>query len=467
MARQTSSATLLVKGGTLVMPEAVIEADLLAQGERIAAIGRDLPVAGDALVVDAAGCYVLPGVVDAHTHIALDTGVYRTPDDWFTGSRAAACGGVTTVVDFATQFPSQTLRSAVEARLEEARDAVIDYAFHVMVTDLGPGREGELADLVELGTPSVKLYTTYRPNYYADDATILRLMEACADMGLLPLVHCENDALVTAQTGALVAARETGWRDHGRSRPALAEQETVQRVIFLAEAAGCPVHIVHCSTARSVALVAEARDDGQEVTCETCPQYLLLDNTAYEGPEPWRFILQPPLRDPEEPERLWTLVEAGAVDLIATDHCDYTMDQKTAQDDFTQTPGGLPGLETLLPLVFTYGVGEGRLTLPQLAALLSTNPARTWGLWPRKGALLPGSDADVVIYDPEPEGTVAAQNLHHLAGYTPYEGLRVKGRVKVTVSRGRVIYREGRFKEERGRGQFVHRWRCGTCCQKR
>ncbi len=452
-----SSATLLIRGGTLVTPEDTFEADLLIQGERIKAIGHGLPVARDTVVVDAEGCYVLPGVIDAHTHIALDTGIYQTPDDWFVGTRAAACGGVTTVVDFATQFPGRTLREAVGARLEEAREAVIDYALHVMVTDLPPGREGELADLVELGTTSVKLYTTYRPNYCADDATILRLMSACADLGLLPLVHCENDALVTAQTEALVAAGETGWRHHGRSRPALAEQEAVQRILFLAEAANSPVHIVHCSTGRSVALVVEARDNGQAVSCETCPQYLLLDNTVYEGPEPWRYILQPPLRDPDEPDRLWALVEGGAVDLIATDHCDYTLAQKTATDDFTQTPGGLPGMETLLPLTYTYGVVEGRLTLPQLVGLLSANPARVWGLWPRKGALLPGSDADVVVYDPQPEGVIRAEDLHYLAGYTPYEGLRVQGRVRATISRGQVIYREGRFAGCKGRGRFVAR----------
>ena len=455
--KQVTTLTLLIRGGTLVTPEGLVEADLLVQEERIKAVGRGLPTAHDTRVIEAEGCYVLPGVIDAHVHIALDTGIYKTPDDWFIGTRAAACGGVTTVVDFATQFPGQSLREAVEARLEEARDAVIDYGFHVMVTDLPPGREGELADLVEMGTPSVKLYTTYRPNYYADDATILRLMEACAELGILPLVHCENDDLVTARTEALVAAGETGWRYHGRSRPALAEQEAIQRVLFLAEAAGCPVHICHCSTARSVALVAEARDAGQEVTCETCPQYLLLDNTVYDGEEPWRYILQPPLRDAEELEGLWALVEAGAVDLLVTDHCDYTKEQKVANDDFTRTPGGLPGLETLLPLTYTYGVAEGRLTLPQMTALLSTNPARLWGLWPRKGSLLPGADADVVIYDPEPEGVIRAADLHHLAGYTPYEGLRVQGRVRTTIARGQVIYHEGRFTGRRGRGRFVGR----------
>jgi dihydropyrimidinase len=457
--RQASTATLLVRGGTLVTSQGLLEADLLAQGERVKAIGHGLPEFHDTRVVDAEGCYVLPGVIDSHTHIQLDTGVYQTPDDWFIGTRAAACGGVTTVVDFATQFPGQTLREAVEARLAEAEKAVIDYGFHVMVTDLPPGEEDTLAELIELGTPSVKLYTTYRPNYYADDATILRLLTACADLGLLPLIHCENDDLVTAQTEALVAAGETSWRHHGRSRSALAEQEAVQRMLFLAKAADCPVHICHCSTARSVALVAEARYKGQLATCETCPQYLLLDNTAYEGSEPWRYILQPPLRAPGEPERLWALIETGAADGIATDHCDYTKAQKLAQNDFTQTPGGLPGLETTLSLLVTYGVMEGRLTWPQLVDLLSVSPARLWGLWPRKGALQPGADADLVIYDPQPEGMIRADQLHHLAGYTPYEGMDVQGRVRATVSRGRVIYREGRFMGREGHGQFVPRSR--------
>ena len=218
--RKFRSATMLVKGGTLATPEGTFEADVLVQGEHVKAVGHGLSVVDDTVVVDAEGCYVLPGVIDAHTHIQLDTGIYGTPDDWFVGTQAAACGGVTAVVDFATQFSGQTLQEAVEARLEEAREAAIDYAFHVMVTDLPPGREGELSELVDLGTPSVKLYTTYRPNYYADDATVLRLMEACAEFGLLPIVHCENDALVTAQTAALVETGQTGWRFHGRSRPA-------------------------------------------------------------------------------------------------------------------------------------------------------------------------------------------------------------------------------------------------------
>jgi len=449
--------TLLIRDGTLVSQQGLLEADLLIRDQCIEAIGRGLPAGAGSEVIDAAGCYVFPGVIDAHTHIALDTGTHCTADDWFAGSRAAACGGVTTVVDFATQFPGQALRQAVEARLEEAQGAAIDYALHVMVTDLPPGRERALAELVDLGTPSVKLYTTYRPNYYADDATILRLMETCADLGLLPLVHCENDDLVTARTAALVAEGRSGWQAHGRSRLPLAEEEAVQRVLFLAQAAGCPVHICHCSTVESVTLVGEAQDEGQIVSCETCPQYLLLDESRYEGPEPWRYILQPPLRDGWDCAGLWMMAENGLVDLVVTDHCDYTVAQKTAENDFTRTPGGLPGLETLLPLLYTYGVEEGDMTLPRLAALLSTNPAHLWGLWPRKGTLRPGADADLVVYDPEPEGIIRATDLHHVAGYTPYEGMPVRGRVRATVARGEVVVREGVFTGRVGRGQFVPR----------
>jgi dihydropyrimidinase len=455
--KQPSTATLLIRDGTLVTVQGLIDADILVQGERIRALGRELPESHDTQIVDAAGCFVLPGVIDAHTHIQLDTGVYRTPDDWLAGTRAAACGGVTTVVDFATQYAGQTLREAIKARLEEAEKGTIDYALHVMVTDVPPGREDELADLVDLGATSVKLYTTYRPTYYADDATILRLLKACASLGLLPLVHCENDDLVTARTGALVAEGKTGWRYHGCSRPVLAEQEAVQRMLFLAEAAESPIHICHCSSPGSVALVAEARDNGQFATCETCPQYLLLDNGVYEGPEPWRYVLQPPLRAPEETDWLWAMVEGGMVDSIVTDHCDYTRAQKLAHDDFIQTPGGLPGLETLLPLMYTFGAAAGRVTLPDLVGLLSTTPARVWGLWPRKGTLQPGSDADVVVYDPAPEGVISAETLHHVAGYTPYEGMPVQGRVKATISRGQVIYREGRFTGREGRGRFLAR----------
>ncbi len=444
----------IIKGGTLVTATHTFSADLII-GEKIVAVGQDLTTTPDMQTIDASGCMVLPGIIDAHTHIQLDTGIFQTPDDWQIGTTAAACGGVTTVIDFATQFPGQSLDEAIHARWQEAQPAVIDYALHCMVTDLPAGREDELEELITLGVPSIKLYTTYRPNYYADDATILRLLQAAGERGILTAVHCENDALVTAATQTLVAAGETDLSNHGRARPALAEVEAVRRVLFLAQAADAPVYIVHCSVARSVQQVAEARARGQVAFAETCPQYLLLDASAYAGDQAHKYILQPPLRAPENKEALWNWVQAGVVDVIATDSCDYALEQKTAHADFTQTPGGLPGIETLLPLMVSYGVAQNRLEWTDLVRLLSTNPARIYGLYPTKGSLIPGADADVTIYDPRGSDTLTAHTLHGIAGYTPYEGLPVQGHVKMTLSRGQTVYRGGEFRGRPGHGKFI------------
>ncbi len=523
-------------------PLGEVAGDLRIVDERIHSIGvRFDPEPGEE-VLDAAGCVVLPGLVDPHTHIQLDTGIYQTPDDWAVGTRTAACGGVTTVIDFATQFPGQDVRTAVANRLAEAQDlAKIDYSFHVMLTEL-PETDDELdawmADLVEMGTPSVKVYTTYRPNYYQDDDSLLRVLTAAGRRGVVVLVHAENDALVSAATARLAAAGKTSLAYHGMARPALAEVEAVQRMLLLAAEARCPLYVVHNSVARSAELVHAARQAGQIAWSETCPQYLLLDERVYAGDHPEWGIMQPPLRHPAEPERLWQLVTSGAVNSIGTDHCDYTILQKfglhplerpavqdvlarlpeeeremvvlraglrdgwqrewrevaramgvsrdairrlendavrrlqeangalaTLQEavavqgqprlPFTQTPGGIPGLETMLPLLATEGVAAGRITWSRLAELTSTNPAKIFGLYPRKGALLPGSDADVVVFDSAADSTIKAANLHNIAGYTPYEGRRVRGRVRFTISRGLVVCKAGEFTGQRGWGRMT------------
>lgn len=563
---------LLIRNGRIVTETDVIAADILIRDETIVAIGRELITSPSCEIIDATDCYVLPGVIDPHVHIQLDTSVFRTADDWQTGTATAVLGGVTTVIDFATQFPGQNPRQAVAIRhreilgvqstdlaalrqrpLSAPQQPYGDYALHCMLTIL-PETDEELEqwmdDLKQAGVSAIKIYTTYRPNYYQDDATLLRSMRAAAKADLVVMVHAENDAIVTAATQAHIRAGETSLAYHGSARPALAEVEAVHRLLFLAEEARCELYIVHNSVGRSVELIAEARQQGQRVHSETCPQYLLLDERKYEGEDAWRFIMQPPLRDPYQPAHIWQLLATGAVSTLGTDHCDYTiaqklglrpwhdeqveaalaalspeqramivarlglfdgrarslseaahylgLDEQTARArelealrklqshyealqaanaelaaidwdavradaqtvggprlPFTQTPGGLPGLQTALPLMVTYGVMAGHITWPQLVRLMSTNPARIFRLFPRKGHLQVGADADVVIYDPHGEDEIHDADQATVGGFTPYAGMKVQGRVRDTLVRGRVVVREGAVVGEPGWGQYI------------
>lgn len=460
---------IVVRGGQVVIPADVVQADVLIEGEQITGIvasGEELWPG--ARVIDASGCYVFPGVVDPHTHIQLDTGIYQTADDWEIGTRTAAFGGVTTVIDFATQFPGMTLPEALEARLAECAPALIDYGLHMMVTDL-PRVPAEarrwLAELRDLGVPSIKLYTTYRPNYYADDAVLLHTFRAMP-RDMIALVHCENDALVTDATTRLVEAGQTAWAYHGQSRPPEAEVEAIRRVMHLAKVAGAATYIVHNSTGESVRQVAKAQGAGNQppVYCETCPQYFVLSANRYAGPNEEHFILQPPLRPLAWQVDL--LAAAPVISAVSTDHCDFTLDQKREHRDFTRTPGGLPGLETSFQLTYTYGVHLPRqrqsagedvqpLALTELARLMATDPARIFGLYPAKGAILPGSNADLLIYDPSEAITLRAGAMHTIGGYSPYEGLTVQGQVRTVISRGVVLIEDGELRGKPGRGRFL------------
>jgi dihydropyrimidinase len=469
------SNRVIIRGGQVVTPSEVIAADVLIEGERIAGlVAPGSEVWTGARVIDAGGCIVFPGVVDPHTHIQLDTGIYQTADDWEIGTRTAAFGGVTTVIDFATQFQGMTFPEALDARLKECEPALIDYGLHMMVTDL-PRDPDEarrwLEALRDLGVPSIKLYTTYRPNYYADDAELLHTFRAMPK-DMIAMVHCENDAIVTDATKRLVEAGQTGWAYHGQARPPEAEWEAIKRVIRLAQIdfdRRKPVYIVHCSTDNSIYSVypeISMGGEAQSIFCETCPQYFVLDDRRYAEPNAEHFILQPPLRPQKNRIDL-----AGAawqnLNAISTDHCDYTLAQKQEFKEFTKTPGGLPGLETSFQLTYTYGVHLAQqrvesgeecvypLPLIRLARLMSTNAARIFGLYPQKGAILPGSDADLLIYDPQPDVVIRAEDQHTIGGYTPYEGMTVKGRVRTVLSRGEVLIEDGALHGDAGRGRFL------------
>ncbi len=451
----------IIQGGRLVTAEGMTQADLLIERDKIAGIVAEAtPQPGD-IVIDAGGLLVLPGIVDAHTHIQLDTGVYQTADNWEIGTKAAAAGGVTTVIDFANQIRGKFFAEALAARCAEAAPSLIDYTFHMVVLEPAHDLEKlaqDLQGILDLGITSLKLFTTYRPNYYLDDAALVNLFRAMPP-GLAAMVHCENDSIVTDATQRLVEAGNTAWRYHAQGRPPEAEIEAINRVLLLATTphAHFPIYIAHCSTsdaAQNIGVYKE-RYPGF-VHFETCPQYLLLDDSVYGGKQPEHNILQPPLRHSDNRRFLREFVRAGRVDVISTDTCDYTLAQKQAKPDFTQTPGGLPGIETLLPLMYTVFCHELGEPVDKIVQLMTANPARIFGLYPQKGALQVGGDADVVLYDPEPEWKIAHKDLHYLAGYNPYQGMRVKGKVHTTISRGEVIYQNGEFPATSGRGRFVH-----------
>jgi dihydropyrimidinase len=444
-----------IRGGTVITAHAERKADVLIRAGKIADVGQG--IGGGEDIIDATGMLVLPGVVDPHTHLLLDTGTARTADDFESGSASAAAGGVTTYLDFAPQLAGQRFREALRTRLEliEGR-SYVDYGIHLNITNLPDGWERELAALVEAGVTSAKVYTTYRDTiFYADDWTWYRLMERSGEAGLLVQVHAENDAIVTGTAQALQRQGKTGLANHGAARPAVAEVEAVSRGLVFSEQTRSPIYFVHLSSPRSVELITAARDRGVEAIAETCPHYLVLDDSVYARPDAARYLMTPPLRDRRSQARLWTQVMFKQIHSMGSDHCGFSLGEREGIDDFSRVSPGIPGVETSLLLLYTFGVVEHKMPLRHLVGLLATNPAKIFGLWPRKGDIRPGSDADLVLFDPRPTRKLAASDLHSRAGYSPYEGLTLTGNVHTTICRGQVIYRDGAVVGERGFGEFV------------
>lgn len=445
---------LVLKGGWVVTAEGVEQVDVAVKGEKIAAVGPDLSTEGTE-VRDVTGKYLLPGVIDAHVHYQMAIGDLMTADDWFTGTRLAACGGVTTVIDYAEPAsPAESLTASLERRLKEAGEqACIDYGLHQVILPGQEDEERELAAVVARGVPSFKVFTTYNQRLSLD--AIGRLLTKARRLGALVTVHCEDHGIVTARKEELIAAGKTDPAYHALSRPERAEVRAIKDVIALAGEAGAPVYIVHVSTGGGAAAIAAARGEGRPIYGETCPHYLLLTAEKYAGPEGRLYLMCPPLRTAGDNEELWRHLAAGSLQVVATDHCSYTPRQKNAGTAFYNTPSGVPGTETLLPLLYTFGVRSGRLTLPQMVKVVSTYPARLFGLYPRKGEIAPGSDADIVVFNPRKEVVLTAAHLHSAAGYTIFEGFRLQGYPEATYLRGRPIYEGGRFLGRAGYGCFI------------
>lgn len=437
-------AELILEGGTVVTPRRIGPGAVHIREGRIVRVGGRGGRA--ARREDVTGLLLLPGVVDAHVHFALPVAGTRTADDFLSGSRAALAGGVTTFVDFTVGRPGLPLPEAVEARRAEARPSLADYTFHVEMVGWTRDRTEEIRACAELGVRSFKFYLAYADSGRRTDlGTLKAALEAIREIGGVAMVHAEAEELVEPRKGPFP------W-----ARPSLSEEVAILEVGALSRATRCSTYVAHISSAAGLAALRWARRQGAPILGETCPHYLLLDESVYARPDGHRFSVTPPLRTPADQRALWEALGRGLLQAVATDHCAFTCAQKDPyREEPARLPSGLPGVETLLVLLYSEGVARGRLGLGRLAWYLSEGPARAFGLWPRKGALRPGADADLVLLDPRARWTLRAQDLHMATDFSPYEGLPVQGRVVGVLSRGEWVYREGEVLARPGRGQFI------------
>jgi dihydropyrimidinase len=452
----------LFKNGTVVTAERTFAADILIDGEKIRDIAPSLPAEQAGRVIDAAGMLLLPGGIDVHTHLDMPFGGTTSCDDFETGTRAAAFGGTTTLIDFAIQPKGTKMRDALDIWWKKADGrASIDYGLHMIVTDLGEAGLEDMDSLVGEGVASFKLFMAYPGVLMVDDATIFQALGRTAKNGALICMHAENGGVIDVIVRRALAEGKTAPIYHALTRPVTAEAEAVHRAIAMAEIAGAPVYIVHLSSEDALNEVREARDRGLPVFAETCPQYLLLNIEEMQRPgfESAKYVFTPPLREKHHPPKLWEGLKHDHLQVVSTDHCPFCFaDQKSlGKDDFTKIPNGGPGVENRLQLLYHHGVNLGRLSLNRFVELVATTPAKLFGLFPRKGTLAPGSDADIVVWDPNANHTITAKTHHMRVDYSMFEGFTVKGNAKVVMSRGEVLVDDGSYLGRPGRGQFLKR----------
>jgi dihydropyrimidinase len=459
--------SILIKGGRVITAADDYVADVFVEDERISLIGESLDQPADK-VIDASGKYVLPGGVDPHTHLDMPFGGTVTIDDVESGQTSAAFGGTTTHVDFIIQPQGSSFADALEEWRGKANGKqVIDMGYHMAVTDLKEGGTlEELASLPDQGITSYKLFMAYKGALMVDDETLFKTMQVAADTGALVMVHAENGDAIDVLVKEALAAGHTEPKYHALTRPPETEGEATNRAIQLARVAGSPLYVVHVSCAEAVEPIQLAREKGWDVWGETCTQYFFIDYTFLERPdfESGKYVYTPPPRDKPNQDVLWNAVRTDTLSAISTDHCAFLWDgQKTiGKDDFSKIPNGGPGLENRLQMIHEFGVRGGRISLNRMVELLSTNPAKLFGLYPRKGTIAVGSDADIVVFDPDKRVTISAATHHSKTDYNLYEGTEVTGSPEVVLLRGNVLVEEGELVAQPGIGQFIARAKFGS-----
>lgn len=446
---------LVIKNGHIVTAAADYPADVAIEGEHIAAVGKGLEGERE---IDANGKLVTPGAVDVHVHMQMPIGNFISADDFFTGTRAAAFGGTTTIIDFVEPQPEQPMMEALAARRREADPkVVVDYGLHMTLSPYELDKLTEMPAVYDAGCGSFKLYMAY--SLCLDDAQMMRALEAVRDVGGWAVIHAENWDVIQLLVARNLAQGRTEPAWHPRSRPAIMEGEAVGRVIDIAAMVGTPIHIFHITCDNVVQRIAAARASGLPVTGETCPQYLLLTQDVYDRPgvEGALPVCAPPIRQSDSQEALWRALGNGELQVVSTDHCPFWKEDKaTGLGDFSKIPGGVPSIEIRFPAVYSAGVRSGRMTLNQWVDACCTTPARLAGLH-RKGQIAPDYDADLVIFDPDRKLTVSTDTLHENVDWSPYEGIPMTGWPVTTISRGETIVDDGQFLGDRGRGRFIRR----------
>ncbi len=450
----------LIKNGRVITAEQDYTGDIYIEKDKITTIGTSLLMRADR-TIDAKGKYIIPGGIDVHTHLDMPFGGTTSSDDFETGTRAAAFGGTTCLVDFAIQSKGAKMRDALDVWWKKGEKATIDFGLHMIITDLPEAHLEDMNEMVREGVASFKLFMAYPNVLMVDDATIFRAMRQTGNNGALVCMHAENGGVIDLLVQKALAEGKTAPIYHALTRPTTAESEAVNRAIALAQMAGAPVYIVHLSSADALEKVSEARDKGVPVFAETCPQYLLLsvedlDRPNFEGA---KYVFTPPLREKWHQEKLWEGLRKNTLQVVSTDHCPFCFKEQKemGRDSFAKIPNGGPGVENRLQLIHHHGVNQKRITLNRWVEIVSTTPAKMFGLYPRKGTIAVGSDADIVIWDPNKEITLSAKTHHMRVDYSMFEGFKVKGDAETVISRGEIIVDKNTWLGKAGRGSFIKR----------